>query len=74
MSMTRLCPRCADKLGDKYDTTAYTDRRAHCALCGAEGYVYELAPKRRQGGEHRRAGHGYSAAERERYAKRRRWA
>ena len=74
MSMTRLCPRCAEKLRDRYDTTAYTDRRTLCALCGAEGYVYEIAQKRRQRGEKRRSGSGYSAAEREKYVRRRSWA
>ena len=74
MSTTRLCPACAGKLADRYDTTAYTDRRAHCALCGAAGYVYEIEPKRRQRGEKRRSGSGYSGKEREKYVKRRRWA
>jgi hypothetical protein len=74
MSMTRLCPACAGKLADRYDTTAYTDRRAHCALCGAEGYVYGIEPKNRQRGEKRRSGSGYSGKEREKYVKRRKWA
>ena len=74
MSMTRLCPRCADKLGERYETTAYTDKRAHCALCGSEGYVYEIEPKQPIKWGRRRNGPGYSAAERARYEKRRRWA
>jgi hypothetical protein len=74
MSMTRLCPACAGKLADRYDTTAYTDRRAHCALCWAEGYVYEIEPKQRRRVEKRRCSRGLRAAEREKYVKRRRWA
>ena len=75
MCRTRLCPRCAGKMADSYEARAHTDMPAVCAMRGDNGYLYDLEQKRREPvAERRRAGSGYSAAERERYEKRRRWA
>ena len=74
MCRTRLCPRCAGKMADSYEARAHTDMPAVCAMCGDNGYLYDLEQKRKAAPERRRAGSGYSAAERERYEKRRRWA
>ena len=66
-----LCQSCHDKLGECYDLTPISTGK-HCSLCAStEARIYAMVPKIKA--RPRRVSSG-TAADREAYLNRRRWA